>query len=780
VRAVPDNDAATSGDVYDFINLSSVVVTTEQGGLLGMAFHPSYASNGYVFVSYTLNVGGLGFVTRVSRFKRAANGITLDPGSEVVVLQHPKIKFNHNEGNIAFGPDGYLYLSLGDDAYQDPTRQLMAADPNNWFGKVLRLNVSVAESPSPAYTVPPDNPFASGGGQPEVYAYGLRNPWRFSFDRLSGELWLADVGEDIWEEINVVTNGGFYGWPHREADLCRPGRDCNLSYEHPEFAYFHAGPASITGGYVYRGTQIPELYGSYIYGDYITGDVWAYDRASSLNQTIRTGGATLAAWGEDNAGELYAVRFSSGTIERLERLTGDGPTDFPALITDTGCVQPSNPTQVASGVIPYSIAVPFWSDGAEKERFLALPDGAQLHIDSSGDWELPPGGVTIKHFRHQGQLFETRFFVRHQDGSYSGYTYEWNEAATQATLVPAAGKNRSLPGLDWTYPSRSACFACHTDAAGGSLGLETRQVNIDGHYPTTGRTANQLLTLDSIGMLSGNTASLAPLPATSDAAAPLQDRAKAYLHANCAHCHRPGGTGRGPLDARFTTLFGDMRLCNEPPALGDLGVPGATLLTPGDHLESVAWLRMSQRGDGAMPPLASEVVDVAGRDLLQQWIAGLTTCPPPTSLACDVAGNRVANCNFSSGLAPWSLRLNGGGAGTASVVSGELRLDVTNAGSLDWHVQDVQVLGSLPAGSFQLSFDARATAARNLVVNLGEEGDSYASFCQQSVALTTTKQTFVIQCNGLAGDNNVKLDFNVGNAGTASVFVDNVYFGPPR
>ena len=771
-RAVPA--ANTSTTTHDFINLSDVVVTESEGGLLGMAFHPNYATNRFVFVVYTPNVPGTGFVTRLSRFTSTDGGLTLNRSTELVLFNHPKTKFNHNAGNIAFGPDGYLYVSLGDDAYQDFTRALLAADPNTWYGKVLRLDVNVAP-----YAIPPSNPFASGGGRPEVYAYGFRNPWRFSFDRLSGELWLADVGEDTWEEIDRVTNGGFYGWPHREADLCRPNMNCGLAYQGPEFAYAHAGPASITGGFVYRGTRIPELYGHYLYGDFITGDVWAYDIANTQTQTIRVGGGNLSSWGQDNAGELYAVIYSSGTIERLDPVTVSGPTDFPALITETGCFNPANPTQVVAGAIPYSVALPFWSDGVAKERYLALPDGTRISIDADGDWTLPPGGVTIKNFRHQGQLFETRFFVRHVDGSYAGYTYEWNAAQTQATLVAPGGKSRSLPGLQWTYPSRSGCFACHTEAAGSSLSLETRQLNISSFYPTTGRTANQLVTLDDIDMLSGNLASMSPLPAADDTALPILDRAKAYLHVNCSNCHRPTGPGRGPMDARFSTLFGDMRLCNEPPSLGDLGVPGALLLTPGDHMASVAWLRMSQRTADFMPPLASSIPDAAGAALLQQWIDGISSCPSPTVLACSVAGNRVTNCNFGSGQAPWVLRLNGG-AGSSTVVNGELRIDVSNPGSLDWHVQEIQILGPLSAGSHEISFEARATSPRNIVVNVGEEGDDYSSFCQRSIALTTTMQSFTIACGSLPADNNVKIDFNVGNPGSASVFVDNVYFGPPR
>lgn len=347
LRAIPANNAATPAQTRVFLDLSTVVAAESEGGLLGVAFHPSYASNRFVYVSYTINVGGT-FTQRLSRFTSTDGGQTLAMSSQVVLLSHPKTMTNHNGGNIAFGPDGLLYMSLGDDSFQNPTRALMAADPNTWFGKVLRIDVN---SGMP-YAIPPSNPFAGGGGRPEVYAYGFRNPWRFTFDRQTGALWLADVGEDTWEEVNRVQSGGFYGWPHREADQCRPAGNCSLAYLSPEFAYPHNGPASITGGYVYRGTVIPQLQGKYVYGDFITGEVWTYDLVSRQIRSIDVGGGTLSAWGQDNGGELYAVRYSAGIIERLEAATGGGPTDFPALITDTGCFNAANPTAVVAGAIP--------------------------------------------------------------------------------------------------------------------------------------------------------------------------------------------------------------------------------------------------------------------------------------------------------------------------------------------------------------------------------------------------------------------------------------------
>jgi len=181
--------------------------------------------------------------------------------------------------------------------------------------------------------------------------------------------------------------------------------------------------------------------------------------------------------------------------------------------------------------------------------------------------------------------------------------------------------------LAWTYPSRTACFTCHSEAAGRSLGLETRQLNTPAVYPSTGRKANQFDTLVHIGMLSGNLAPRDPFPAKDDMAASIETRARAYLAANCSNCHRPNGPGRGRFNALFDTPFKDMAICNQTPEQGDLGVAGAAVLKPGAHASSVLWLRMSQRIANFMPPIASKIPDAAGADLLAKWIDGIAACP---------------------------------------------------------------------------------------------------------------------------------------------------------
>lgn len=632
ILAVPMDPAATQAQARELLDLSGIINATAESGVLSLAVHPDFENNGYVYVTYSMMDHG----TRVARFQSMDDGMTLDPGSEAVVLEHSQLRGTHHGGDMAFGPDGYLYVSFGDNNSGDPPHDaatsFLATDPMSRYGKVVRLDVNV---PGDGFNAPPDNPYADGvAGLPEVYAMGFRNPWRFSFDSETDELWLGDPGEEAngntgddgmanpYEEIDRVISGGNYGWPSFQGTHCY--HTCTMEQgEAPEYEYSHnGGPAAVVGGYVYRGSAMPGLYGKYIFGDYEQGEVWVYD---PLTQDIESlgFGSNPVSFAQDSNGELYVSR-EGGTIEKLVD-SNAGTGGFPMLLSETGCFKPDAPTQVVDAAIPFTVAVPLWSDGADKARFVALPDGETMEVAADGDLTLPIGGVTIKNFSWQGQLFETRFFVRHNDGSYYGYSYEWNDAQTEATLVNADGKARSLPGLEWSYPSTAQCFTCHSDAAGRSLGLEVRQLNSVGTYGAL--RANQLNTLNHIGVLSGNTAALDAYVPGSITGVPVEVRAKSYLAVNCSNCHRPGGPGRGTMDARFDTPLADMGVCNQAPEHGNLEVAGSTLLTPGNHMSSVMWLRMSQREADFMPPIATKLPDAPAAAVLAEWIDSLATCP---------------------------------------------------------------------------------------------------------------------------------------------------------
>ena len=312
VQAVANGVATQVLDIRGRVNS-----TPSEAGLLGLAFHPQWQQNHQVFVNYTAPsaTSAADLRTTISRFSSSDGGATLDPSTEHKLLELDQPFANHNGGGTVFGPDGFLYLGLGDGGSAgDPFGN--AQNTNVLFGKVLRIDVDHGTP----YAIPPSNPFASGsGGRPEIYAYGLRNPWRFSFDRANGDLWLADVGQNAWEEIDRIQAGGNYGWNRREGTHCYPPGtgSCPGAFIDPLVEYSHSEGISITGGYVYRGTAIAQLVGRYIYGDFGSGTIWSVPASGPFTPTIIARGASISSFGEGADGELYVADLGSGQISKL-------------------------------------------------------------------------------------------------------------------------------------------------------------------------------------------------------------------------------------------------------------------------------------------------------------------------------------------------------------------------------------------------------------------------------------------------------------------------------
>lgn len=623
-----------TGDGSDwsvFIDIQGRVLSDPaETGLLGMAFHPEFERNGEVFLSYTARSGGI--ESRVARFRSSDDGLTADPATEEVVLRVGQFADNHNGGWIGFGPDRLLYLGLGDGGGGgDPEEH--GQNPRTLLGSVVRIDVDGAAP----YGIPPDNPFADGrDGAPEVYAWGLRNPWRMSFDRLTGELWAGDVGQSAREEVDIIVRGGNYGWNTREGDLCFDERDgCDTpGLIEPVHAYGRGDGVSVTGGYVYRGQDLgSDLFGVYLFSDHLTGSLWGLfpDGAGGYERRTLRGnvGLPIASFGEGLDGELYALHlFNEDQVFRVVRTTPAPSGGPPPLLSQTGCMDPLDPARPGPALIPYAPTATLWSDGADKERWVALPEGTQISIGPDGDFGFPTGTVLVKQFRFRGRLVETRFYVRFEDGAWGGYTYRWNDAQTDAVLLEGAGEVQ-VGDATWAIPTRAQCDQCHTEAAGRSLGLEIAQLNAPFVYPGNLQ-ANQLRTLEHIGVieaLPGPVDSLDAFPAYEDASADVGARARGYLHSNCSVCHRPGAQGGGNLDLRYATELAATGACDEPPRDGDLGLPDARVVATGAPERSVLLERMlREEGDGRMPPLATVEVDAVGTGLLRDWISGLSGC----------------------------------------------------------------------------------------------------------------------------------------------------------
>ena len=630
VVSFPASDPTTKTTV---LTVPQPVDTDGEGGLLGMAFHPKFATNGYVYFSYTTTGGSTGMRSVVARMKSTDGGKTFGGYKELLgPFEQPYT--NHKGGDVHFGNDGFLYLSFGDGGSGgDPLKH--GQNTSLFFSKILRIDVDGGDP----YAIPAGNPFKAGGGEPATFAYGFRNPFRFSVDRGTGELWVGDVGQDAWEEIDAkIVAGGNYGWNTREGKHCySPMNGCaTAGFVDPIYEYDHTVGHAVIGGVVYRGKLLPSFVGTYLFADEVNQGVWslAVDPSSGAASATSIKGSLSGSWvgfGEDNDGEAYLVDLG-GTIYKLGAAGATPPTDpFPDALSKTGCFDASDVTKPAAGLIPYAPHSQLWSDGASKERWLALPDGKQITVGADGDFDIPIGSVLVKSFRVAGKLVETRLLVHHDDGGWAGYTYEWNDAQTDATLLASSKTKAVGGGQDWYYPSRDECLSCHSTAAGRTLGLEIGQLNADLVYPATNRVSNQLATFDHIGLfdapLPGPVDSLARYPDPKSAEGTAETRARSYVHANCSFCHRPGGNGNSAMDLRYATAANMTGTCNASPNAGDLGIAGAKIVAPGDPAHSLLSVRPKTLGAGRMPPLASHVVDGSGTATIDAWITGLTSCP---------------------------------------------------------------------------------------------------------------------------------------------------------
>jgi glucose/arabinose dehydrogenase len=319
-----NSESVTSKEV--FLDISDKVLYGGEQGLLGLAFHPNYASNGYFYLNYIVDNPRRTVVSRYSVLSNDTN--QANHTSEFAILEVPQPFTNHNGGQIAFGPDGYLYIALGDGGSGgDPLNH--GQNRSTLLGSILRLDVD-SSSDTP-YSIPNDNPFIGNLNdyREEIFAYGLRNPWRFSFDFMTGDLWAADVGQNKIEEIDIITNGGNYGWKIMEGSLCySPTTGCNeTGLITPIFEYSHDIGNSITGGYVYRGSLLTTLYGYYIYADYGSGRIWAlsYTDSTVQNYLINDTSLNIVSFGVDQGNELYICAFD-GKIHKLVETTNESTT----------------------------------------------------------------------------------------------------------------------------------------------------------------------------------------------------------------------------------------------------------------------------------------------------------------------------------------------------------------------------------------------------------------------------------------------------------------------
>ncbi|HEY5296879.1 MAG TPA: PQQ-dependent sugar dehydrogenase [Verrucomicrobiae bacterium] len=654
----------------------------DDSGLLGVAFHPGFATNRFMFVFYTWVKPGTvagdpntrpnpvlpnTYHDRLSRFTLDENGVAI-PNSETVLIDQTDQTVWHHGGGLFFHPqNGFLYLTIGDNSLSDNDQIIN----KSLFSGVLRIDVDcrggqishpISRQPlngiTAHYFIPNNNPFVGQtNALGEFFCLGLRSPHRMTIDPPTGRIFIGDVGESAREEVDVIEPGESglnFQWNYCEGNFGEMKSPYLGISRGPILDYPHSDGRAVIGGYVYRGKKFArDLGGKYIFGDNVMRTVWTLDETTTPVQKnllcIMPKGdgpnsgsdyTGLSSFGTDANGEIYFCQMSSvgGKIFTLQRGGPPPPTHpMPKLLSQTGAFSDLKNLQPQKFLIPYSVNSPLWSDGAVKLRWMALPTGSQIQFSPIGEWKFPAGTIFVKNFDLPVddtnpkilRRLETRVLVRDTNGFVYGASYKWRADNSDADLV-VAGTNedisiKTLAGRrtqKWFFPGRQDCLTCHTPASGGVLGVKTRQLNGDFKYPN-GVTDNQLRAWNHAGLFDvkfkeKEIPNFAKMVSVTDTAAPLELRVRSYLDANCAQCHRPGGV-EAFFDARFDTPLADQGIINGPVA-DPLGILGAKIIVPGNVSKSILFQRTSIVGPMQMPPLAKNVVDTKAVEALAAWI----------------------------------------------------------------------------------------------------------------------------------------------------------------
>jgi uncharacterized repeat protein (TIGR03806 family) len=688
IFSIPDDADSKHADLFLDVNelvknLNTRLAKDDQvafGSVYGLTFHPKFVTNRKCYVCYTVMAkrGTKADGTRVVE-------VRVDDADPPLAIADSEKKIvtwlvgGHNGGCLKFGPDEMLYISTGDGgAAFPPDGHNTGQDVSDLLASVLRIDVDQAEA-GRAYSIPDDNPFVNlEGARGEVWAYGMRNPWKMSFDRKTGKLWVGDVGWELWELVYQVNSGGNYGWSLFEGrqPVHAERKRGPTPIVPPVVEIPHTEGASITGGFVYRGNRLPELKGHYIFGDWETRRFWGVpvdggkigERKELVEPSVR-----IVGFAERNDGELLLLDYDSGTIHELARNNVENSqADFPRRLSETGLFQSVANHQPAVGVVPFSIHAPQWSDYATAERWLGLPNDTSIGmqnrptaIDGSmfkRTLDFPNDAVLMKTLSLEfvrgdptsNRKVETQ--ILHFNGyDWRGYSYRWNAEQTDAELIDSTGETASFEIRDdtalggqrrqnWRFPSRMECIRCHNPWAEFSLAFNIAQLN-----RTDDRTGgNQLERLQRLGVFHEAPQELNPDDphATAEPAHPLDERpnlvdpfdnsvdinerARAYLHVNCAHCHRFNGGGAARIYLPFDTLIYKTEAIATRPTQGTFGIHDAMIIAPTDPYRSVLYFRMAKSGPGHMPHLGSQYVDQRGLSLIHDWIHLL---PPDIELA---------------------------------------------------------------------------------------------------------------------------------------------------
>ena len=609
-------------------------------------FDPNYTENGFIYLFNNLNMEAFDGkkANRISRVTLLNGSQTIDLNSEHTIIEWRS--GGHDGGGIDFGLDGMLYISTGDGT-SDSDNWLSGQTLDDLLGGVLRIDIRQTSTEKP-YKIPTNNPFIDiPNARGELYAYGLRNPWRLTVDKLTGHVWVGNNGQDLWESVHMVKAGDNYGWsvyegshPFYQNRIMGPHPLTKPTSEHP-----HSEARSITGGIVYYGRKWSSLRGYYIYGDYGTGKIWGIKHDGNKRLALRElADTTLAITGfaTTHSGELLIADHSGGfyKLETQPRIRRGAP--FPRRLSETGLFADTKNHKMKSGIIEYSVIASGWNDTATAKRWMAVPEKKTIGFNQNGAWSFPNKTALIQTLTVQrenalGQAtpfrIETRVLLRQQN-EWTGYSYRWNEKQTDAELVSKEGDTVTLRITDtkasggfrrhdWIFPSRADCMTCHSRARGFLLGLTGQ--NTDRMHNFSGKEDNQLLTFSHIGLF--NKPYTRPKNSDQKLVNPynqnekISKRVRSYLHINCSSCHVHAGGGNSKIKLGIETPNDQMSLIGARPQHNTFGISNAMLVSPGLPDQSVLIRRLSQRGRGQMPPLVSGAVDEIAVSLFRKWIS---------------------------------------------------------------------------------------------------------------------------------------------------------------
>jgi glucose/arabinose dehydrogenase len=621
-----NDDPSGKPDPYDFADLATSIPNLQS--VYGLTFlqHPGKLLDAYVF--YTAHIPEKKEnASIVARFKAKGTPPVLDPSTREDLISFGA--GGHNGGHLQFGPDGMLYISVGDlDVPSPPDHKRTGQNLSDLHANILRIDV---QNPPPGkpYGIPNDNPFQDiKGACPEIWAFGLRNPWKISFHPVTGDLWCGDVGWESWEMLHKIERGGNYGWSLIEGPKAinvdhNPGPG---SIRQPVIAYSHYEGASITGGYVYQSGRLPGLKGAYLYGDYATGRIWAMrhdGKALQDNRKIADTRQSIVTFGQAADGEILFINWPKNqTVFRLVPNPEAGSSsDFPKLLSQTGIFENTPKEDVSPGVYEFFPKAKMWQDGARSRHYIAIPGCGAVTTRVANTFgtklpvhEKPKDTVMAKTLYHGTRKVETQ--VLHFDTYWRGYTYKWNDAQTDAALVPANGEDGSVGGQPWRFHSREECMRCHGGNFSKMLAFAPGQLDHDGQL-------GKFVSLGIVDVKFGTAAKDFPMADPYNKEGNLETRARSWLHANCAHCHKPTGGSGVNLQLDIGTLPEKMNALGTAPTKGHFSLDNPALVQPGSPYSSALYFRAASSGIGHMPMIGCKTLDKQGLEVVHDWILSL-------------------------------------------------------------------------------------------------------------------------------------------------------------